>query len=113
MGKVDQGMRSTSKMTKAIDTVRKKNMGWKKASKQFNVPKTTPMRLSNMKYVTPEEAAKTKRGRPTVLGKDLEEKLVHCSHAMEAYFFGLTCNDLRRIAVQLAERNNIEHPFKD
>lgn len=36
-------------MTKAIDAVRKKKMGWKKASKQFNVPKTTLMRLSNMK----------------------------------------------------------------
>ncbi|KAJ4445079.1 hypothetical protein ANN_06878 [Periplaneta americana] len=33
---------------------------------------------------------------------------------MEAsFFFGLTRNDLRRMAIQLAERNNIEHPFKD
>lgn len=100
-------------MTKAIDAVRKKMMGWKKASKQFNVPKTTLMRLSNMKYGTPEEAAKTKRGRLTVLGKDLEEELVHYCLAMEASFFGLTRNDLRRMAVQLSERNNIKHPFKD
>ena len=100
-------------MTKAIDAVRKKKMCWKKASKQFNVPKTTLMRLSNMKYGTPEEAAKIKRGRSTVLGKDLEEELVHYCLAMEASLFGLTRNDLRRMAVQLAERNNIEHPFKD
>jgi hypothetical protein len=59
MGKVDQRKWSPSKMTKAIDAVRKKKMGWKKASKQFNVPKTTLMRLSNMKYGTPEEAGKS------------------------------------------------------
>lgn len=42
-----------------------------------------------MKYGTPEEAALVKRGRPTVLGKDLEEELVHYCLAMEASFFGL------------------------
>ena len=61
----------------------------------------------------PEEAPKTNRGRPTVLGKDIEEELVRYCLAMEASFFGLTRADLRRIAVQLAERNNIAHPFKD
>ncbi|KAJ8895285.1 hypothetical protein PR048_000610 [Dryococelus australis] len=61
MGKVDQRKWSPSKMTKAIDAVRKKYMGWKKASKQLNAPKTTLMRLSNMNYGTPEEVAKTKR----------------------------------------------------
>lgn len=100
-------------MTKAIEAIQKKKIGWKKANKQFNVPKTTLMRLSNMKYGTPEEAAKIKRGRSTVLGKALEEELVQYCLTMEASFFGLTCKDLQRMAVQLAERNNIEHPFKN
>ena len=47
------------------------------------------------------------------MGKDLEEELVHYCLAMEASLFGLIRNELRRMAVQLAERNNIEHPFKD
>ncbi|XP_046684474.1 uncharacterized protein LOC124370228 [Homalodisca vitripennis] len=88
-------------------------MGWKKASKHFNVPKTTLIRLSNVKYGTSEEAVKVKRGRPTVLSKDIEEELVTYCLAMEASFFGLTRADLRRIAVQLAERNQIAHPFKN
>ncbi|XP_046382337.1 tigger transposable element-derived protein 6-like [Ischnura elegans] len=66
-----------------------------------------------MKYGTPEEAAKTNRGRPTVLGKDREKELVEYCLAMEASFFGLTRNDLRRMAVQVAGKNNLEHPFKD
>lgn len=71
------------------------------------------MRLSNKKYGTPKEAAKADRGRPTVLGKDLEKELVQYCLAMEASLFGLTRNDLRRMAVKVAEKNNLEHPFKD
>nr|CAD7259784.1 unnamed protein product [Timema shepardi] len=70
-------------------------------------------RFHAVKYRTPEEAAKTNKGRPTILGKDIEEDLVQYCLAMEASFFGLTRADLRRIAVQLAERNNTAHPFKD
>jgi hypothetical protein len=75
MGKVGQRKWNDANMMKAIDTVRKKKMGWKKASKHFNVPKTTLMRLSHVKYGTPEEAVKVKRGRPTALSKDIEEEL--------------------------------------
>ncbi|KAJ8885788.1 hypothetical protein PR048_011988 [Dryococelus australis] len=103
MGKVDQRKWIPSKITKAIDAVWNKKMGWKKASKQFNVPKTTLMRLPNVKYGTPEEAAKTIRGRSTVLGKDLEEELVHYCLAVEAPFFFfllgflvMTCNNWER-----------------
>ncbi|XP_022198653.2 tigger transposable element-derived protein 2 [Nilaparvata lugens] len=100
-------------MVKAIDAVREKKMGWKKACKQFSVPKTTLMRLSNVKYGTPDEAVKVMRGRPTVLNKGIEEELVTYCLAMKASFFGLTRTDLHRLAVQLAERNQITHPFKN
>ncbi|XP_072392481.1 uncharacterized protein [Diabrotica undecimpunctata] len=100
-------------MTKAIDAVRNKKMGWKKASKYFNVPKTTLMRLSKDKYGTPIEAAQIKRGRPTILGKNLEDELVQYCCAIEASFFVLTRSDLRRIAAQMAQRNGINNPFKE
>lgn len=104
---------SPTKMKEAIDAIRSKKMGWKKASKIYNVPKTTLMRLSNMRYGTPEEAVSVKRGRRTVLGSKLEDELVNYCLAMEASFFGLTRSDLRRMAVQLAENNGLEHPFKN
>ncbi|KAK9674985.1 hypothetical protein QE152_g40731 [Popillia japonica] len=59
-------------------------MGWKKASKQFNLPKSTLRRLSQMKYGSPEEAARVVRGRPTILGKDIEKELVQYCLAMES-----------------------------
>ena len=101
------------KMEAAIRAIRNKTMGWKKASKEFGVPKTTLMRLTNVKYGDAEEAARTKMGRPTVLGSVLEKTLVEYCLKMEATFFGLTRGDLRRMALSLAIRNNLKHPFSD
>ncbi|KAJ8885804.1 hypothetical protein PR048_012004 [Dryococelus australis] len=88
MEKVDQRKWSPSKMIKAIDTVRKKKMGWKEG--------------------TPEEATKTKRGRPTVLGKDPEE-LVHYCLAMEASYLGLLIMTYEEWPYNWQKEKNIEH----
>ncbi|KAF5280647.1 hypothetical protein FQA39_LY05295 [Lamprigera yunnana] len=87
---------------------------WRRSIKgNRDVPKTTLMRLSDAKYGTPEEAPNTKTDIPTVLRNNLEDQLVHYRLAMEPSFYGLTRNDLRRMAVQLAERNNAKYSFKD
>lgn len=88
-------------------------MGLKKASKTYNVPRSTLQRLTKEKYGNPVEASQAKVGRPPVFNKQLEEELVNYCLAMEASFFGLTRSDLRRMAVQLAEKNNVKHPFKN
>lgn len=103
---------SSADMARAIDALRKKTMGLKKACKAYNVPRTTLQRLAKEKYGNPLEASTTKIGRPTDFCKQLEEELVNYFLTMEASFFGLTRADLCRMAVQLAVKNNIEHPFK-
>lgn len=102
---------SEKNMIQAIEAIRTKKMGWKKAAKTFEVPKTTLMRLSMEKYGEPAKAASVRAGRPTVLPPKLEEELVKYCLVMESSFFGLTRRDLRRMAYQLAERNGIKHPF--
>lgn len=102
---------SEESMKKAIEAIRTKQMGWKKAAKTFEVPKTTLMRLSMEKYGAPAKAASVRAGRPTVLPPELEEQLREYCLVMESTFFGLTRRDLRRMAYQLAERNGIKHPF--
>ena len=59
------------------------------------------------------EASRTNIGRPTVLNAVLENELVEYCLAMEASFFGLTRGHLRRMALQLAVRNNLKHPSGD
>lgn len=101
------------KMEEAITAVRKNVMGTCKASKIFEVPRSTLHRLSNEKYGDPHEAAKTKMGRPVVLGFQLEKELVQYCLKMEHSFFDLTRGDLRRMALDLAIRNELSHPFSD
>jgi hypothetical protein len=53
----------------------------------------------------------TKLGRKTVLGNVLENQLLNYDLVMESKFYGLTRNDIKRLAYQLAVKNKIEHPF--
>jgi hypothetical protein len=48
-------------------------------------------------------------GRKTVLGEELESQSVNHILITEAKFYGLTRLDVRRVAYQLAKRNNIRH----
>lgn len=100
-------------MAKAIAAVRKHEMGWLKASKTYSVPQKTLRRLADEKYGTPEEAATCRHGRSPVFKPDLEGELVRYCLAMEATFYGLTRKDLRRLALDLAIKNKIKHPFND
>jgi hypothetical protein len=60
---------------------------------------------------TPKEAARSKLGRKIVLlFYSLEEELVKYILLMEEKFYGLTRNDLRKMAYALASRNGIKHP---
>ncbi|XP_014469451.1 PREDICTED: uncharacterized protein LOC106741702 [Dinoponera quadriceps] len=103
----------SSNMAKAIAAVRKHEMGWLKASKTFQVPQKTLRRLADEKYGTPEEAATCKLGRPPVFSPELEKELLRYCLTMETTFHGLTRKNLRRLALQLAIKNNIKHPFND
>jgi hypothetical protein len=45
------------------------------------------------------------------LGPELEEELVQHCLELEKRFFGLSIDDLRGLAYELAEANGIEHSF--
>lgn len=98
-------------MESAIKAVLEKQMGYLKAAKHFGVPRTTLHRLCSKKNVEPHEAALTKLGRKTVLGNVLENQLLNYALVMESKFYGLTRNDIKRLAYQLAVQNKIEHSF--
>ena len=99
-------------MAKAIVAVRENKMGTLKGGKLFNIPRTTLQTLSKDNLLTPQQAASKKLGRHTVLGDALEKMLVKYLFFMETTYFGFTIADLRRLANQLATKNNLLHPFK-
>uniref|UniRef100_A0A8D8TGF6 HTH psq-type domain-containing protein n=1 Tax=Cacopsylla melanoneura TaxID=428564 RepID=A0A8D8TGF6_9HEMI len=100
-------------MEKAINAVRSREMGYMKASSLFGVPRTTLRNLSNPKYGDVHSASSVKVGRPTVLGDQLEEQLVEDCLKMEGDFSDLTRKDLKRMALAMAIKNKLTHPFND
>ena len=99
-------------MVRAIKSVRNKGVGLKKASKMLLVPRPTLQRLLRVDKPS-EEAALTKLGRNPIMGEELETELVEYLLIMESKFYGLTRQDVRRVAYQLCERNGINHLFSE
>lgn len=97
-------------MISAIKAVSEKRMGFLKASKHFSVPRSTLQRLVHL-GIPAEEAVSRKLGRKPIMSTAMEAELVHYLLIMEQKFYGLTRNDVRRLAYQLCERNGVDHPF--
>jgi transposase len=98
-------------MIDAVCAVRNTGMGLNKAAKIFNVPKTSLRRYVNMKTKTPEEVVETKSGRKPVFSAEMEKELVEYVLFMETRLFGLTRQDVRKLAFQLATKNNLKNEF--
>ena len=102
---------SPSKMLEAISAVREGSMGCKKASKIFGIPRTTLKRRVNNLNIDATEEKKVLGSKRPVFTSEQEKELVDYALRMESMFYGLTVKDVRQLAFQLAERNNIKHPF--
>lgn len=99
-------------MQEAVNSVINGAMGYKKAAVQFNVPQTTLERYVKKKRENPNYTICKTMGRfVRVFTPEQEAELVDYLTTMEARLFGLTCNELRELAYELACRNNLSHPF--
>lgn len=99
------------KMKEAVTAVKNKEMGLLKASKIFDVPRSTLKDYVKKPVEDIQELIEVPLGRKPILSKELEDELVDYCLQMESSYYGLTSRDLRRMAFQLAMRNNIPHPF--
>ncbi|CAH0721624.1 unnamed protein product, partial [Brenthis ino] len=98
-------------MKKAIEAVRTKEMGYKKAVKLFNVPRATLKDYVKKSDKSVDDIVSGKMERKPILPVELEEELVNYCLQMEKNYYGVAASDLKRMAFQLAIRNNIPHPF--
>lgn len=98
-------------MIQAIAAVKNKKMGFLKASKHFQVPRSTLENYVNHKSKDVEQLLSTKLGRKPALGAEIENELVEYCKIMDQRFYGLTIRDIRQVAFQLAVKNDINHPF--
>jgi hypothetical protein len=99
------------KMIRAVATVRKEQMDFKKAQKSFNVPKIPLRPYVNAKDKTPEEVLLTKLGRRSVFSADMEQEFIKYLLMKEEKYFGLRRQYVRMMAFQLAKNNNLKKSF--
>lgn len=100
-------------MKKAVYSVVSGEMGYKKAAKTHNVPQSTLERYVTKYRKNPEDFVfKKKLGHfTTVFSAEQEEVLVNYIRDMEARFHGLTSQEMRKLAFELAQKNNISNSF--
>lgn len=105
---------STESMIQAISVVINNEMSIASAAVNYKIPSSTLQRYVQKKQRDENFVVEKHLGRfRTVFTMEQEAEIVSYLTAMEAKLFGMTIFDLREIAFQLAEKNNIDHPFKD
>lgn len=106
--KTQKGSYSEDAMQRALEAVRNKEMSIKRASVVFSVPRTSIHSRLSRQGINPV----TNLGRfKPVFNAQMELELSEHIIRLEKLFYGLSTADLRRIAFQFAEVNQISHPF--
>ena len=98
-------------MTKAIEAVRKKEMGLKRASKQYKVPRTTLQRRCRLRGGANKAAKKGMVGLKRVVNEAMENEIVQHVKFMEGMLFRFTRTQIRQLAFEYAEVNGIQNTF--
>lgn len=99
---------SVEAMSEALKAVKLNEKGLRQAAREFDVPVTTLKRR-----VDGEVPLNAKPGPPTVLTKEEEDELCNYCFAMCDMGYGLTVEDVKRVAFEIASNSGRPHLFKD
>lgn len=107
----NRGLWTEASMQSAMDKVKNKELSLSEASKTFSVPKATLFRHLQGKNKIAQGCKKHLGRFEQTFDEVFESELEQYVFEMEERLFGVTNNDLRRLAFQLAERNGLHHSF--
>ncbi|CAH2067333.1 unnamed protein product, partial [Iphiclides podalirius] len=103
---------SEEDMAKAVAAVVSGKMGYKLAARTFHIPRSTlQRRASKIRYQLPDDPKPLMGHYRRVFTDNQEKDLVGYIKSMEKYFMGVSRRDIRELAFQYAEDNNLNHPF--
>ncbi|XP_068620868.1 uncharacterized protein [Battus philenor] len=103
---------SEEDMAKAVAAVVSGKMGYKLAARTFHIPRSTlQRRASKIRYQLPDEPKPLMGHYRRVFTDNQEKDLVGYIKSMEKFFMGVSRRDIRELAFQYAEDNNLNHPF--
>src|SRR6218665_1226218 len=99
---------SADNLQRCLGAVKTKEMSLRAASKQFGVPRATiQKRLKFSHLPEPCNLGRFKRTFTIEMENQLKQRVVE----MEGIFYGMSTADLRLIAYDFAEINNVNHSF--
>jgi len=104
---------SEESMQNAVTAVKSGEMGIKRASGVFCVPKSTLRLRARDKNKLAKDGMKGLGGKRPMFLKEIEQDLVNYLTNMEVMLFGLTIDDVRCLAYQIAKRNGLSGALKD
>ncbi|KAG5869592.1 hypothetical protein JTB14_014721 [Gonioctena quinquepunctata] len=112
-----KGSLDENSMRQAVEEVLKGRMGHIKASRDYEVPRTTiEARVKKIKHgvLNREDSAQKELGRhKPVFSPAQEKELVEYILCMESRLFGSTLDELKSLAFELAERNGLSDRFNE
>lgn len=95
-------------MTRALEMIDRNEISVRKASRRFGIPKTCILRRKHNELMP--KAPRNDHFKQ-VFTEQQENELVEHILDLEKRFYGITPLDARRIAFEVAERMEINHPF--
>jgi hypothetical protein len=98
-------------VVRAANATRGKKMGLLRSSERFGVPRANLKDYVNNRGKDAEALVTMRMRRKPALPAQIENDLVNYCLLMEGNFFRLKIKDVKRMAFQLAIRNNLRHPF--
>jgi len=101
-------------LQKAVEDIKANNFTIRAAARAYQIPRTTLQQYVNSKTRKHQLSAEHEPGRVgryPALGKDFETEL--CEHAKQLsdLYFGITKEQLCKLAYELAWKNGMRHPF--
>ena len=99
---------SEDNMKRALEEIKSGSISMRKASVKYGIPRTTLLSRISRSTAGP---VVNKGGFKPVFSSEMEEELRKHIIQLEKLFYGLSTNDLRRLAYEFAESNGIVHPF--
>ncbi|XP_044733758.1 uncharacterized protein LOC123296361 [Chrysoperla carnea] len=110
MEKRQYGKWEEENMQQAIEAYRNKSCGFNECCRRFGIPKPTFRRHINGTIKRPLSFVK-KNGKLPTLSENIEKELINRILNHESNFHGLSITDVRRLAFEIAEENQLPHKF--
>jgi len=97
-------------LERAVGAIQRGDFSLCEASKMYGVPKGTLSRHLSGKNKIATLSTKF-YGRRKTFDADMEKDLVQHCLALESMYFGMRIDDIRKLAYDLAEANDVQHTF--